>query len=517
MGMTRRGVLAAGAAAALAGPATSWQARAQKRGGELVFAQEGTIPTLDMHFSTAVSTRNSAMNILETLVTRDVANKPVAELAESWQVSPDGLTYTFKLRTGIKFHHGKVMTSADALASWQRYARISMYRRALDGVAEMAAPDPATFVVKLKKPEPVFLDTISAFGVPIAIYPAELCDAPGGKIDMIGTGPFRFGEFVPDSHVLLRRFDDYQPDARSPGNNGFAGRKQVFVDSVRIRFVSEGNSRVTGLETGEFHVVEDIPPKAAQRLKDNKAVRVMPLQHWWLHACFINQANGPTDKLPVRRAIQAALDMEEIMAISTDDAYDLTPGLLFPNDAYYTDAGKEKYNINDPALAKKYLQEAGYAGEELVLVTNSSYQSMYNAAVVMSEQLRGIGMKVRLDVFDWATAIARREDRTTWNLWFTGQGTGPATGPFNALLELLPPKPVGFVADPKLDAMFTEMVGLPTEAARKAAWAKWQAQVYDNVDFLKMGDFTKMQAVRASVRGFEPYRIPRFWNVSIEA
>ncbi|MBC7784582.1 MAG: ABC transporter substrate-binding protein, partial [Burkholderiales bacterium] len=152
------------------------EALAQKRSPTLIFGQEAPPPTLDPHFSTSVSTRNVAMNIFEQLVTRDESNAVIPELADSWKISPDGLTYTFKIRTGLKFHNGKDMTSADVKASFERYKRMALAKITLAPVVAMEAPDASTFVLKLDKPQPVFLDELSAFVVPIAIIPAEQAD-----------------------------------------------------------------------------------------------------------------------------------------------------------------------------------------------------------------------------------------------------------------------------------------------------------------------------------------------------
>lgn len=514
MNVSRREILYGSAALAAAG---ALPAAAQRRGGELVFAQEATVPTLDMHFSTSVATRNVAMNMYEMLVSRDERNAPVADLAEGWEESGDGLTYSFRVRRGVRFHNGQEMTAADVLASWQRYLRIGIQRRVLGEVASMEAPDATMFVVKLKARQPTFIDQISSFAVPISIHPAAQKDAEGGKIEPIGTGPFQFVEFVPDSHVLVRRFEGYTPNAAQDGTNGFAGRKTVHLDTVRFRLVREPGARVAGLETGELHVVEDVPTKSAERLKSRTDIRLLPLKHWWLHGAWTNHHRPPTDNLLVRRAIQTALDMEAVMEIATDGAYDLQPGLQYPANPYYTDAGKQFYNVADPDKAKALLRQANYRDQELVIITNSSYASMYSAAVVVTEQLRGIGMKVRMDVFDWATAIARRRDRDAWNLWFTGQGTGPAVGPFTALIDVVTPQVNQVVPDPTIDALYAELLSKPTEAERKAVFARFQERVYENVLFLKFGDLTKIQAARSSVQGFVPYRIPRFWNVSLAA
>src|SRR5512145_634863 len=150
------------------------------------------------------------------------------------------------------------------------------------------------------------------------------------------------------------------------------------------------------------------------------------------------------------------------------------------------------------------------------MITIPTYQSMYKAAQVAAEQLKAVGFKVRMDVFDWATALAKRKDKEAWNIWFTGQGTGPSVGPFTALKDVVSPQLNQFTPDPVLDKLFDEMISGPTFEARKATFAKFQDRVYDQVLFLKFGDLTRKQAARANVQGFAPYRIPRMWNVWFE-
>ena len=490
--------------------------QAQKRSATLIFGQEAPPPTLDPHFSTSVSTRNVAMNIFEQLVTRDENNAVIPELADSWLVSPDGLTYTFKIRTGLKFHNGKELTSADVKASFERYKRMALAKVTLAPVVSMDAPDPATFVIKVDKPQPVFLDELSAFVVPIAIIPAEQSEREGGKLELIGTGPLQFVEWIPDSHIRLKRFDGYKPDMRYKGTDGFGGQKKVWFDMVDFKMIKEPGARVAGLESGQLQIIEDLPAESAKRLAGNKNIVIHELKNFWLHGAWVNHSRPPTNDLRVRRAIQIALDMDEIMEISTDGAFALQPGLQYPGNPYYVNNGAALYNVKDPKRAAALLKEAGYKGEELVIITNSSYQSHYKAAQIVSEQLKGIGLKVRVDVFDWATALTHRRNKDAWNLWFTGQGTGPAVGPFSALKDVVSPQLNQFVADPTLDKLFAEMVAGATFEERKATFGRFQERVYEQVLFLKFGDFTRKEAARANVKGFVPYRIPRMWNVWVE-
>ena len=109
--------------ATVVGQAQAQAFRCPRTGGDLIFALGSKVPRLDQHTSDAGATRNVALNVYESLVTRDESMNPVLELAETMTVSPDGKNYTFKLRQGIQFHNGKTMTSADVMASFGRYKR----------------------------------------------------------------------------------------------------------------------------------------------------------------------------------------------------------------------------------------------------------------------------------------------------------------------------------------------------------------------------------------------------------
>src|SRR5271169_3684582 len=157
------------AAAGLAAMATSVSGETFKCphvGGNFTFGQEANINSLDQMTSSTISTRNIAMNIFEALMTRDENFSPMLDLAASVNESPDHLTYTFKLRQGVHFHNGKLMTSADVAASFDRYARIGLYRSTLGNVDRWEAPDKDTFVIYLKTVQPTFLEILSAFSAP---------------------------------------------------------------------------------------------------------------------------------------------------------------------------------------------------------------------------------------------------------------------------------------------------------------------------------------------------------------
>jgi peptide/nickel transport system substrate-binding protein len=518
--MTRFG-LVAGLLAMAATPALAAKFECPKKGGDLVFGGEAKVNSLDQYASNTISTRNNAMNIFESLMTRDENNNPILELAESMTESPDHLTYTFKIRQGIKFHNGKDMTTEDVVASFDRYRKIGIERGNLDNVDKWEAPDKYTFVIHMKKAQPTFIEDLSSFSVPIVIIPSEQKDAAPLRLEPIGTGPFRLVEYVADSHVKYKRYEGYKPNTQFDDRTGFGGYKVACVDTVTYRIVTESGARVAGLETGELQAVEDVPTKAQADLKKNKDITLLPLENWWVHIMLPNTSFPPTDNLAFRKAVQAALDMDEIMDASTDGAYKLNVGFQYPGRASYTDAGKETYNIKNKDLAKKYLQEAGYKGEPLILLTNKDYTSMYNAALVVSEQLKAVGINAKLDVVDWPTSVNRQlNEKTGWNFFYTGYGTQPALGALATMKFFVPPQNVYYpkdgVSDPDLLAGYDDMQNQLDPAARQAAFARMQKIILERVYAVPFGSLTKVQATRSNVKGFKPFRIPRFSNVWIE-
>ena len=421
-------------------------------GGNFTFGQEANFNSLDQMTSATISTRNIAMNIYEALMTRDENFGPILDLAASMTESPDHLTYSFKLRPGVHFHNGKEMTSADVVASFDRYARIGLERSTLANVDRWDAPDKDTFVIHMKRVQPTFLIMLSSFSVPIVIIPAENKDDPPQQLKPIGTGPFQLVESVPGSYVKLKRFDGYTPNGNFEQRTGFGGYKQACFDTVTFRIVTEPGARVAGLRTGELQGVEDIPAKSVPDLKRESGITILPLQNWWIQITYPNVSVPPTNNLMFRKAVQAALDMDEIMDAASDGNYKLNVGFQYPNQSDYTDAGKETYNVHDPALAKKYLSDSGYKGEPVVLLTDKDYPPMYNSALVMQQELQAIGINAEMKVVDWPTSVQLSQKADSgWNFFYTGWGTQPALGALATMQFLVEPTAVYHPIDPKGD------------------------------------------------------------------
>ena len=515
-----RAILATfGMATALAAlPAQAAPFKCPHVGGDFVFGQEANVNSLDEMGSSTISTRNVAMNIYEALMTRDENFSPMLELAQSMTESPDRAVYTFKLRQGVKFQNGKPLSSADVVASFDRYSKMGILRNFLANVSAWEAPDADTFVMRLKKPQPTFILQLSSFSVPVIIIPAEDRDDPPLQLKTVGTGPWQLVDFTPGSAVKLRRYDGYTPNTQFEERSGFGGYKQACFDTATFRIVTEPGARVAGMQTGELQGVEDIPTKSVAALKNDKNISLLPLKNWWIQIATPNFSQPPTDNLNFRKAVQAALDMDEIMDAASDGNYSLNVGFQYPNQADYTDSGKDTYNIKDPAKAKQYLAQSGYKGEPVVLLTDKDYAPMYNSALVMAEQMKAVGINAQLKVVDWPTSVnmALKPD-TGWNFFYTGWGTQPALGALDTVQLMVNPN-AGYMPkdgkdDPNMLAAWNDMNNLPDPAGRQQAFVRAQQVALDRVMEVPFGSLTKVQATRANVQGFMPFRIPRMSNV----
>ena len=235
---------------------------------------------------------------------------------------------------------------------------------------------------------------------------------------------------------------------------------------------------------------------------------------------YPNFSFPPTDNPKIRQAIQAALNMEEIMEAATDGAFRLNHALQFPGSNYYSDVAKDLYNQRNADKAKRLLQEGGYQGEKVILLTNREYSSMYNASVLMHEQLKAVGINAELLILDWPASLAKSVNETTgWNFFYTFWSTVYAQGGAQSLRNLGDPSNVHKPRDGKSDPVFmqhwADVSRGKTLDERKAAFARAQQRVYDEVMAVPLGLMPKVQAVRSNVEGYRAYFMPRISNVWI--
>ena len=427
VGWTRRGLLSAGTTgltATLAGLPISTHAQGTttpKRGGTVTVALTQAPPSLDAHLTSAQVARDINLHMYETLYARDENAGVVPDLAQGADIAKDGLTYVFQLRPGVKFHNGKTMDSGDVVASLERFRKIGLAAILLNGVDKIEASGPLEVTVRLKRVQSNFLDSLSSPGTPLAIYPAEEARKDPKDFKFIGTGPMKFVEYAPDSHATLERFADYVPNANYTKRDGFAGRKEMFIDRAVFRFMPESGARSAAIQTGEVLINETTDGPTAKQLAGDSKVQVMKLLPFALQIVKFNHAQAPCDDVNFRRAVAACLNMEETMSIAYPDINKLDGGLLYGYSPYYSKAGTELYNLNDLSKAKEWLAKSKYKGETLTFITDNIRPDV-DTATDIKEQLGQIGIRIDVKVSDWPTVSAQGFTPNGWHFLDTWSG-----------------------------------------------------------------------------------------------
>lgn len=493
---------------------TSVAANAQEpaRGGEVAYVYPSGPASLDPHNAGQAVEVEVIFHIFETLVTLGENYEAVPALAASIEVDDEAKTYTFHLRKGVKFHNGKIMTSADVLASYERYRAVGGSPSILADVERFEAPDPDTFVIHLKSPNTVFLDTLKTARHAIGILPAEERDKPARESAVIGTGPFKVGEWVRDSHLVIERFDDYVQDEDADGPNGYGGKKTVHLDSVRYRFVPEINARVSALQAGDADVASEIPPELAERASGNSNLAIKE-QFPFASAVFIlNTKNAPTSDLLVRQAIQALVNVDDVMAV-TGLPHRRNASMLYETSEYHPgNALDAYYSIDDVERAKQLLAQSGYAGETIVMQTTSTFPQYRDAILVLSEQMKSIGMNVTVDLVDWTTNINNLNTGAGgWNVSAVQSMSHPLIGPtaYRPTIYTMPQIGKDEVLDEAYGRFFT---GRELEE-RKEAWTDIEKRINEQVYFIKIGDYGSSLIHNVRVNNLRPWYTIRYWDI----
>lgn len=314
MSVTRRDFtqgLVLGAVTATGAPRMAYAAEPQ-RGGTLNLVIQPEPPILVSLTHSAGPTTRVSPKVTEGLVTFDLDFRPKPQLATQWDISDDGLRYTFTLRRNVKWHDGKDFTSVDVAHSIELLKQHHPRGRGtLASVIRVETPDDHTAVIVLEKPAPYLLAALTASESPIVphhIYDGTDPLTNPNRRAPIGTGPFVFKEWKQGSHILLERNANYW-DLGKP-----------YLDRIVIRFVADANARAVGLETGEIHLAPDTPVPLGQLqalaanpklLIETRGYDYQPI----VYRLEFNLANPYFAKQQVRAAVAHAIDRDAITRV----------------------------------------------------------------------------------------------------------------------------------------------------------------------------------------------------------
>src|SRR5437667_3199166 len=386
-GLTRRQVLkvAGVTLGAMSAGRQAW-AQAPKPGGSFVSAQTTEATGLDPQLVPALSRSRRSPMMYSQLVRFDGDMNPVPELAESWQISPDSLTWTFKLRQGVKFHDGQELTSADVKFTFDRLFEKSPGKS--DFIAVDKVEPSGKYAVKFVTKEP-FASLLAALGGFWGFIINEAGIKKYGDLNKaaLGTGPFMLEDWKVEQQMVLKRHPN------------FFRKGLPYVDTLTVRIIPDEANIVAALRTGQIHHAFLEDNKDYNLLKDEKGLTGYRSSRLGYDFLNINASRGPLKDVRVRQAISWAVDRAQVMRVAAAGFGRLTAPATAPMKQWQLPEEQwMRYYKPDPDKAKKLMaKEAQAAGLGDQLGVIPTFPTMVLGAPVVAAQLKRIGITAEIE------------------------------------------------------------------------------------------------------------------------
>jgi peptide/nickel transport system substrate-binding protein len=479
--------------AILAGALLAFPTLAQtpRNGGELVFPVPSEPPSYDGHREETFGLIHPIAPFYNTLLRVDPndpgGTKAHPSLAESWTVSSDSKTYTFKLRKGVKFHDGSEMTSKDVKASYDKIifppAGVGSTRKGQYAVVEaVEAPDANTVRFRLKFASGSFLASLlSPYNF---IYKADILakDMNWYEKNIMGTGPFTFVEHVKGSHVVGKK------------NPNYWDKGMPYLDSFRAIFMPSSSAQVAAVRGERAHIqFRGFTPKDRDTLKAALGDKITVQESPWdcILMVGINHKKKPFDDARVRRALTLALDRHEgskalsQIAIVKSVAGVQVPGTPFATPpaelnrlaGYWTDPAKSR------AEARRLLKEAGVPEGFSFTFSNRGIPMPYEPlGVWMIDQWRQVGLNVKQEVIEPAAyyGVIRKGDTQTFMDFQCGYIVEPDLDMYKFLSTSRNPANYGLYEDPVLDALYDKQSRSTNVEERKGLIRQFEKRLLED-------------------------------------
>lgn len=397
------------------------------KGGSVVIGQSSDFLTLDPALTTDEASRPVQSLLFNGLVKYNEKMEIIPDLAETFNIGDNGLTYIFNLRKNVKFHNGDPLLASDVKFSIDRMSDPELKSRwasFFKDVVEVKAVDETTVQVTLAKPNAAFLNAVASY-MYVVQESFVKANASLQRVEN-GTGPYKLKEWTPNSNFVVTRFADY-----------FDADK-TYIETITFRVIPEEASRLAALRTGEVHFLEFLEPQFGPQLEQMKSAGTIDFAKVFsntYHMFGLNTKRPPFDNEKVRQAIQYAVDRETLLksAALGQGAVTgiLSPALgnwVLPVDQY------PEYK-RDIAKAKQLLKEAGYEnGFEFKIMAPSNYPVDLNTAIALVEQLKEVGLKATVERTEWGSYVDRwvKRDFDTF-VGHNTSGTDPDLAMFAAL------------------------------------------------------------------------------------
>lgn len=530
--MKRRTFLkaAAGAAVASAGGLAAPSLALAADTKVLKFVPQANLANLDPIWTTLYVVRNASVLFWDTLYGVDSKLVPQPQMVEGHELSSDGLTWTFKLRPGLKFHDNTPVLTKDVVASLKRWmVRDGMGQVLSARLNEMKAVDDRTFTISLKKPFPKMLYALGKVGTPVAfIMPERIANTDPFKpiSEYVGSGPFVFkvDEWVPGSQAVFQKFGGYVP--RSEKADWLAGGKVVHFDRVEWKVIPDAATASAALQNGEVDWWETPIPDVVPLLKRSGGLRVDisdPLGN--IGDFRMNHLYPPFNDERVRRAVLMAANQTDYLQAMVGDDKNLwtpLPSYFTPGTPFSTTAGGEILEgKRDYAAATKLIEEAGQKGAKVVLLVPQDVAIAKAEGDITADMLKKIGFDVDYQAIDWGTMGARRAkkdppDKGGWNAFFTWHAGADCVNPA-ANIGIVTSGDKAWFGWPKNDAIQAKIdawYDAPTPDAEKALIVDINRMSMQFGTYVPTGFFKGYQAWSDKLSGVIQAPFPVVWGVT---
>ena len=496
----------------------------------LRFVPQSDLANFDPIWGTQYVVRNASAMVWDTLYGVDENLQPQRQMVESEEVSADGLTWTFKLRPGLKFHDGEKVLAKDVVASLNRWAARDQMGLLLKAIQQdLTAVDDPTVRWVLKKPFPKMLLALGKVSTQVAcIMPERIAKTDPFKqiTEYVGSGPMRFvrNEWVSGDRAVFEKFADYVP-RQEPGS-WLAGGKRILVDRIEWKVMPDPGTAAAALQNGEIDWWENPISDLVPLLRKNRNIMVDiadPLGN--IGSFRMNHLYPPFNDVRARRAVLMAMSQEDYMRAIVGDDNNLwkpLPGFFTPGTALYTEEGgdilKGPRNIDG---AKKLLAQSGYAGQPVTCLVAQDQPITKAQGDVTADLLKRLGMNVDFAAIDWGTVGARRAQKTPpgqggWQMFHTWHAGADCINPAVAVGTRANGDKAwfGWPDVPEVEAQIAAWYDAKTLDEEKAAIRRLNKAALDNVVYAPTGFFLGYQAWRKNVSGVVKGPLPFFWGVA---
>ncbi|CAN7681603.1 ABC transporter substrate-binding protein [Caballeronia sp. LjRoot34] len=514
-------LLAAACAAALLGAAPGVSAQT------VTAVMQSSLRVLDPVMTTAHATRDFGYMIFDTVLALDANGQVKPQMAEKWTVSPDGKTYTFTLRPGLKWHDGTKVTAADCVASIKRWAeQDKLGQLMIPLMTEMKAIDDNTFSMSFKEPTDLALQALSKpSGSPAFMMPARIAATPSTTPlkEFIGSGPFKFvaAEYKPGLQAVFEKNKDYVPRNEPP--SGLAGGKKVYVDRVKWIAMPDSMTGVNALTSGEIDYMQTVPFEMVPMLEGNNAVKVENLSPENTQTVMrFNFLNPPFDNKLIRQAAMIAVKQEDVLKalVGNPKYYTRCVAIFGCNGLYASNAGADIAATGNLAQARALLKQAHYDGTPVVILQTTDVANLSPQPVVIGQALKNAGFNVKMEAMDWQTVVSRRAsqapiDKGGWSIFSTNNDGVEVRDPLTAFGVAANGKRAwfGWPDVPAIETLRGDFIKTTDQARRKQITDQIQKLVIDEGVLVPLGEYYMPSAYSKKLSGIVKSPVPLFWNL----